>query len=148
VLHELIWYDWFKDIPISSILNQHVQYGIVITSDNLAPWIMFHSGRIYVEKLRERSVEVGNSPRFLLPLNEIPLYLVADLGRSMEIYESEEGLNAWFTAHLGMVLDRKAVYWEEPPPVVLNPNDYLVLKTNAAEIIRIAFECSSVWCKW
>jgi hypothetical protein len=149
VLHELIWDDWFKDIPIASILDQRVQYGILITPGNLSPWIMFHGGSKYEKKLSEHLVEVGSGiTRFPMALDEVPLYLASDIDRLMEIYESEQDLKAWFETHLGIAMDWKAIWWDGQNPADFNEKDYLVLKINAKEVTRIAIECSPVWCKW
>jgi hypothetical protein len=89
---------------------------------------------------------MGN-PTFLLSLKDVVKYLAYDCGRSMEIYESREVLNAWFTAHLGMVADRKAVRWTNLP-ADLGPDDYLALRANAKEITNVVYKYSPKWYRW
>jgi hypothetical protein len=143
VLHELIWYDWFKDLPISQILSQGVPYVIVITPGNLLPWTLSGDGHKYRDKLRKRGVAVGPVPGFRLPLDEAPIHLALDMGRSMALYESETDLGMWFRAHTRPILDRR-ILWDKYRLARLEPEDYQIFKANATEVTRIALQCSPV----
>jgi hypothetical protein len=53
MLHELVWSDWFKEVPISRIPDQATQYGILITPGDNTHWSAFNSDNRFVRTLED-----------------------------------------------------------------------------------------------
>jgi len=109
VLHELVWYDWFYDMPLSHVLDECMKYGILIVPSGQGVWHMNEAEPGFQMVMGTLHTPVGASP-YSLPLRHVPRYLAMQLENEMEIYDSTEGLDQWLTSHTCMVIQRDPVY--------------------------------------
>jgi hypothetical protein len=145
VLHELIWNDWFKDVPILDILPPEGLQGLLITPNRCPPWRSSRSR--YGRHLYDRTTRVQSMDGQVMRLCEVPIYLAWHVRNSMREFDAEHHLYRWLQEHRGAVLLRPEI-WDDCFLKETGPEDYAAMRAAVPEILEVARQCSPVWCKW
>jgi hypothetical protein len=146
VLRELIWGDWFSELPITQIFPGGQCYKLLIAPSGGGPSMQAFAGIRYLAKLDENIVQIGN-PLYTLKLREIPKILADHCAQLMAQYEAENDTLEWLCAHSGVVIGRVPINWYSLPPLI-SVEDYHMLQASGRTVTRIASDCCPDWCKW
>jgi hypothetical protein len=138
VLHELMWHDWFKDTPISDILQGDTPYGLLVMPYHEGAWASYAARDRFYDLLSAQRVVV--QPTTYIPMRVVPAYMAMELRREMEEIEDLTNMSQWLDQHQGLITLREPIDTIDCD-IPLSEAERILVREQASVILEIARSC-------